>query len=143
MIGSSSSMERKNAALGFLGALGSSGEFGIDDVDTEVDGDLDDAFPVAHRGFSGGLVGTRPAQHRQHRRDPDTGVRARLAKSGDQVVVGAGMVEERDEIPVRSQLQILVAEFGYHAREFEQLVVMMERRRVKCDLHRHRVPFLA
>ena len=121
--------------LGFLGRSRAAGELGVDHVDAEVDGDLDDAFPVAHRGLSRILVGARPPQHRQHRGDADTRVGAGLAELGDQFVVGAGVVEERDEVAVRRQLQVLVAEFGDHAREFEQLVVVVERGGVQCDLH--------
>ena len=128
-------------ALGFLGALGAAGELGVDHVDAEVDGDLDDAFPVAHRGLSGVLVGTRPAQHRQHRRDADTRIGARLAELGHQFVVGAGMVEERDEVAMRGQLQVLVAQFGYQPGEFEQFVVVVERGGIECDLHVLRSPY--
>jgi hypothetical protein len=94
--------------FGFLGTFGATGELGVDDVDAEIDGDLDDPLPVAHRGLAGVLVGSRPTQHRQHRRNPDTRVGAGLAELGDQLVVGAGVVEERDEVAVRSQLQVLV-----------------------------------
>ncbi len=96
--------------LGFLGPLGPAGELGVDDVHAEVDGDLNDPLPVAHRGLAGILVGAGPAQHRQHRGDPDAGVGACLAELGDQVVVGAGVVEERDEVAVRGELQVLVAQ---------------------------------
>ena len=98
-------------------------------------GDLDDPFPVAHGGLAGILVGTRPAQHRQHRRDPDTRVGAGLAELGDQLVVGAGVVEERDEVAMRSQLQVLETQIRNHTGEFEQLVVVVERRGVQGDLH--------
>ena len=121
--------------LGLFGALGPAGELGVDHVDAEVDGDLNDALPVAHRGLAGILVGAGPAQHRQHRRDADTRVGARLAELGDQFVVGAGVVEERDEVPMRGQLQVLVTQFRYHAREVEQLVVVVERRGIQRDLH--------
>ncbi len=121
--------------LGFLGALGAAGELGVDDVHAEVDGDLHDALPVAHRRFARILVGPGPAQHRQHRRDPHTRVRACLAELRDEVVVGARMVEERDEVPVRRQLQVLIAQFRYQTREFEQIVVVVERCRIECDLH--------
>ena len=124
-------------ALGFLGALGAAGELGVDDVHTEVDGDLDDPLPVAYRRLTCVLVGSRPAQHRQHRRDADACVCTRLAELRDQVVVGARVVEERDEVPVRRQLQVLVSQFRHQPREFEQLVVVVERRRIQCDLHRH------
>jgi hypothetical protein len=50
--------------FGFLGAFGSAGELGVDHVDPEVDGDLDDPLPVAYRGFSGILVGAGPSQYR-------------------------------------------------------------------------------
>ena len=123
--------------LGFLGTLGAAGELGVDDVHAEVDGDLHDAFPVAYRGFAGVLVGTGPAQHRQHRRDAHAGVRARLAELRDEVVVGARVVEERDEVPVRRQLQVLVAQIRDQTREVEQVVVVVERRRIECDLHVH------
>ena len=121
--------------LGFLGALGAAGELGVDDVHAEVDGDLHDALPVAHRGFAGVLVGTGPAQHGQHRRDPHPGVRARLAELRDEVVVGARVVEERDEVAVRRQLQVLEAQFRDQPREVEQVVVVVERCRIECDLH--------
>ena len=68
---------------------------------------------------------------------PDAGVRARLAELRDEVVVGARVVEERDEVPVRRQLQVLIAQFRYQPREVEQLVVVVERRRIECDLHAH------
>ena len=135
-IGTSSSIDRKNARSDSSARLGPPGELGVDHVDAEVDGDLDDALPVAHRGLAGVLVGAGPAQHRQHRGDADTGVRAGLAELGHQVVVGARMVEERDEVPVRGQLQVLVAQIGHQAREFEQLVVVVERGGIQCDLHR-------
>ena len=121
--------------LRLFGPLGTAGELGVDHVDAEVDGDLNDALPVAHRGFAGILVGTGPAQHRQHRRDADTRVGARLAELGDQFVIGAGMVEERDEVPMRGKLQIFVTQFRYHAREVEQLVIVVERRGVQGNLH--------
>ena len=60
-----------------------------------------------------------------------------LRNSRDQVVVGAGVVEERDEVPMRRQLQVLVAQIGYQTREVEQAVVVVERRRIQCDLHVH------
>jgi hypothetical protein len=44
---------------------------------------------------------------------------------------------------MRSQLQIFVAQICYHTGEFEQLEVVMERRWIKRDLHRYRVPFFA
>ena len=44
---------------------------------------------------------------------PTPGVGARLAELRDQVVVGTRMVEERDEVPVRGQLQVLVAQLGH------------------------------
>ena len=122
--------------LGFLGLLRAAGELGVDHVHPEVDGDLDDPLPVPHRRLAGILVGTRPPQHRQHRRDPDTRIGARLAELRHQVVVGARVVEERDEVPVRGELQVLVAEFGDQRREFEQLVVVVERRGIQGDLHR-------
>src|SRR4029077_1249903 len=114
---------------------GAAGELGVDHVHAEVDGDLNDALPVAHRGFAVILVRAGPAQHRQHRGNTDTRVCARLTELGDQVVVGAGVVEERDEIPMRGQLQILVAQFRYHARELEQLVLVVERCGIQRDLH--------
>ena len=121
--------------LGLFGALGAAGELGVDHVDAEVDGDLNDALPVAHRGFAGILVRAGPAQHRQHRGDTDTRVGARLTELGDQLVVGAGVVEERDEIPMRGQLQILVTQFRHQTRELEQFVVVVERRGIQRDLH--------
>ena len=57
-----------------------------------------------------------------------------LRNLGDQLVVGARVVEERDEVPMRGQLQVLVAQFRYHARELEQLVVVVERRGIQRDL---------
>ena len=71
---------------------------------------------------------------------PDTRVGAGLAELGDQFVVGAGVVEERDEVAVRGQLQVLVAQFRDHAREVEQLVVVVERRGIQGDLHVRRPP---
>jgi hypothetical protein len=38
------------------------------------------------------------------------------------------MVEERDEVAVRCELQVFIAEIGYHARKFEQLMVVVKRR---------------
>ena len=112
-IGTSSSIDRKNARSDSSAFSGRPGELGVDHVDAEVDGDLDDALPVAHRGFAGVLVGSRPTQHRQHRGDADARVRARLAELGHQVVVGARVVEERDEVAVRRQLQVLIAQIGH------------------------------
>ena len=60
-----------------------------------------------------------------------------LRNSRDEVVVGARVVEERDEVPVRRQLQVLVAQFRDQPREVEQVVVVVERRRVQRDLHAH------
>ena len=125
----------KERAFGLLGPFGAPGELGVDDVDAQVDSDLDNALPVAHRGLAGVLVGSRPAQHRQHRGYPDSGVGAGLAELGHQVVVGTRVVEERDEVSVRGELQVLVAQIGDHVREFEQLIVMVERSGVECDLH--------
>jgi hypothetical protein len=53
------------------------------------------------------------------------------------VVVGAWVVEERDEVAMRGELQILVAQIGHQAREFEQLVFVVERGGIQCDLHLH------
>ena len=122
--------------LGFLRAFRPAGELGVDDVDPEVDGDLDDALPVSHRSFAGVLIRARPSQHRQHRGDADAGVGAGLAELGHQIVVGTRVVVERDEVPVRRELQVLVAQFGYHTRKFEQLEVVMEWRGIQGDLHR-------
>jgi hypothetical protein len=72
--------------------------------------------------------GPDQTQHRQHRGNADTGVGAGLTELRDQLVVGAGMVEERDEVAVRCELQVLIAEIGYHARKVEQLEVVMKRR---------------
>ena len=116
-IGTSSSMDRKNARSDSSARSGRPENSVLIDVDTEVDGDLDDALPVAHRGLAGILVGSRPAQHRQHRGDADAGVCAGPAELGHQFVIGAGVVEERDEVAVRGQLQVLVAQFGDQTRE--------------------------
>ena len=125
--------------LGLLGTFRPAGELGVDDVDAKVDGDLDDALPVPHRRFTGILVWPGPPQHRQHRCDADARVGARLAELGHQVVVGARVVVERDEVPVRGELQVLVTQFGYHTREVEQFVVVVEWGGIECDLHGSRV----
>jgi hypothetical protein len=56
--------------------------------------------------------------------------------------VGAGVVEERDEVAVRRELQVLVAQIRDNPREFEQLVVVMKRGRIQCNLHAH-APLIA
>ena len=58
-----------------------------------------------------------------------------LRNLADQLVVGARVVEERDEVAMRGQLQVLVAQIRDHAREVEQLVVVVKRRGIQCDLH--------
>src|SRR4029079_18410825 len=45
------------------------------------------------------------------------------------------MVEERKEVAVRCQLQVLIAQFRDYPREVEQVVVVVKRRRVEGDLH--------
>ena len=62
--------------LGGLRRLWPSVELGVDHLDAEIDSDLDGPLPRAHGRLPLVLVGTGPAQHRQHRRDPDAGVRA-------------------------------------------------------------------
>ena len=122
--------------FGFLGLLGPAGELGVDHVDAEVDGDLDDTLPVAHRGFAGVLVRARttaaPAAPTRCRHRASAQAFAELCH---QVVVGTRVVEERDEVPVRRELQVLVTQFGHQRRELEQFVIVVKRRRVEGDLH--------
>ena len=92
-------------------------------------------FQLRTADFAGVLVGTRPPQYREHRGDAHAGVRARLAELRDEIVVGAWVIEERDEVAVRCQLQVFVAQICDQAREVEQVVVMVERRGIQCDLH--------
>ena len=122
-------------AFGFLGAFGAPGELGVDHVDAEVHGDLNDTLPVAHRGFAGIFVGTGPAQHRQYRGDAHPRIGAGLAELGHQLVIGSRVIEERNEIAMRGQLQELVAQIRYHTGEFEQLEIVVERGGIECDPH--------
>ena len=109
-------------------------ELGVHRVDAEVGRDLDGARPVAHRRLPVVLVRSRPAEERQHRRDPDAGRGQRLAEGGDARVVDPRMVEERDEVVARRELDPLVAEIGHERRQLEQRR-LTEHVGVESELH--------
>ena len=68
--------------------------------------------------------------------DPHPGAGGGLLQPGGEVVVGTRVAEERREVRVRGQLQVLVAEPGGDIREVEQAEMGgVERGGVKSDLH--------
>ena len=93
--------------LGVLRGLGPTVELGVHRVDAEVDGDLDGPAPGTDGGLAGVLVGPRPAQHRQHRGDPDAGVGGAASQRRHGRGVDARVGEERDEVLLRGELHPL------------------------------------
>ena len=72
---------------------------------------------------------------------PTSASRAGLAEPGDQVVVGAGVVVEGDEVAVGGELQMYsIPQLGHHPRQLQQLVVVVKRRGIQRDLHDGHAP---
>ena len=99
--------------LGGLRRLRPAVELGVDHLDAQVDGDLDDPLPGAYGRLSLVLVRTGPAQHRQHRGDAHPRVAPRPSSASDAGVVDPRVLEERDEVRLGRELHPVVTQAGH------------------------------
>src|SRR5829696_872878 len=118
-----------------LGRFRLAAELGVDHLDAEIDGDLDDPLPGPYGCLPLIFVRTGPAQHRQHRSDAHVRIGVDLLQLLHPGVVDPRVSKERDEVGFGRQFHPVITQARRNVGQLEDRMARVKHLRIKRQLH--------